>query len=76
MVQSEIELITEEPEKEEEKRATFEWDYFETRYQLQEIINSSNSSSTVEPNAFFGSSDNTNRVRLASIPLPTFNGNI
>ncbi|XP_027839404.2 uncharacterized protein LOC114121329 [Aphis gossypii] len=75
-VQCEIELITEEPEKEEEERASFEGNYFETRSQMQEIINTRSSSSTVGPNASFGSSSNTNRVRLAPIPLPTFNGDI
>lgn len=75
-VQCEIELITEEPEKEEEERALFERNYFETRSQMQEIINTRSSSSTVGPNISFGSSTNTNRVRLAPIPLPTFNGDI
>ncbi|XP_060861782.1 uncharacterized protein LOC132938783 [Metopolophium dirhodum] len=75
-VQCEIELITEEPEKEEEERALFERNYFETRSQMQEIINTRSSSSTVGPNTSFGSSSNTNRVRLAPIPLPTFNGDI
>lgn len=75
-VQCEIELITEDPEKEDEERASFERNYFEARSQLQEIINTQSSSSTVGPNASFGSSNNTNRVRLAPIPLPTFNGDI
>jgi len=75
-VQCEIEMISEEPDKEKQEREGFEKDYFDARAQMQEIINLQKQSSTVGHNQSFGSSGGGNGSRLPPIPLPEFKGNI
>lgn len=76
IVKCEIEMITEDAEKEDQEREAFEKDYFDARAQLQEIINGQKQVSTVGHNQSFGSSGSGNRSRLAPIPLPDFKRNI
>jgi len=76
VVQCEIEMISEDAEKEDQEREAFEKDYFDARAQMQEIINGQKQASTVGHNQSFGSSGGVHRSRLAPIPLPDFKGNI
>ena len=76
-VQCEIELLSaEEAEDTEGERDKFEQDYFAIRSQMQELINSKKANSTQGLNTSFGQSNVSQRVRLAPIALPCFNGKI
>lgn len=74
-IQSQIELITDELEKEEEVRGYFEEEYFNIRSKIHEVLSEAKKSSTVH-NASIETAVLTNRARLAPIALPTFNGDI
>lgn len=75
-VQVEIELITDDPDKEEEERAVFEREYFDLRSQIQEIIKLEKPPSSTVKGGSIGTCKQNNRAKLAPISLPTFNGNI
>lgn len=74
-VQSQLELITEDAEKEDEERERFETEYFSLRSMIQEIINAAKPQSTNEHNVSSRSAE-CNRTKLAPIALPTFSGDI
>lgn len=74
-IQAQLELITEDAEKEEEERDCFESEYFDLRSRIQEIINAARPQSSTALNASFRTIGG-NRPNLAPIALPIFNGDI
>jgi len=76
-IQSEIELLaTDEPDVAEEERERFENNYFELRSKIQELINADKLHNTTGQDNSFGNTSIRQRIQLAPIPLPKFNGNI
>lgn len=76
-IQCEIELIAvDDIEDAEQEREKFEADYYNTRSRIQELINAERPTSATGQNVSFGNTSISNRVPLAPIPLPKFNGNI
>lgn len=76
-IQCEIELIAvDDMEDAEQERERFEADYYNIRSRIQELINAERPTSTTGQNVSFGNTSISNRVQLALIPLPKFNGNI
>lgn len=76
-IQSEIELLdTDETEAAEEERERFETSYFSLRSKIQELTNAEKLHNTTGQDNSFGSTSIRQRIQLAPIPLPKFNGNI
>lgn len=75
-VQSQIELISQDYDKEEEDRENFESDYFAIRSQIQDTINSKKVPSSSSHELSFSSQSNKGHVNLAPVILPEFSGNI
>jgi len=70
-------LATDETEVAEEERERFETNYFDLRSKIQESTNAENLHSTTgQDNSFGNTSSTRQRIQLAPIPLPKFNGNI
>lgn len=77
-VQSQIVLISEEVEQEEEERNLFEIDYFNARSQIYEIVKKSLNSSVICNQSMGASRTYANIAKLApgNSPFLTFSGNI
>lgn len=75
-VQSQIELLSTEFEKEEEDRNNFESDYFTVRSQIQETINTKRIPTCSGNDVSFNSQPSRSHVKLAPVVLPEFDGNI
>jgi len=74
--QTQLELLVEEDNSEEEGSSKFENEYYCIRSQIQEIINTKKSLNSSINNMSVGASTTNSRVRVEPIPLPTFTGNI
>jgi len=76
-IQSEIELLaTDETDVAEEERERFETNYFDLRSKIQELTNAEKLHNTTGQDNSFGNISIRQRIQLAPIPLPRFNGNI
>lgn len=75
-IQTQLELLVEEQDAEEEERTKFENDYYCIRSLMQEIINTKKNLNSSINNISISASNSNNRVRLEPIALPTFRGNI
>jgi hypothetical protein len=76
-IQSEIELLAvDEAEAAEAERDKFETSYYELRAKIQELANAEKLHNTTGQNTSFGNTSTRQRMQLAPIPLPKFNGDI
>ncbi|XP_050064654.1 uncharacterized protein LOC114132631 [Aphis gossypii] len=77
-IQTQLELIVvDDLDKEEEERNRFEFDYFNIRSNIQEIVNAKKSvNSSCHNSTFNNMSTGHSRAQLPIITLPTFGGDI
>lgn len=76
-IQSEIELLaTDETDIAEAERDSFETKYYDLRSKIQELANAEKLHNTTGQNTSFGNTYLRQRMQLAPIPLPKFNGDI
>ncbi|XP_008182965.1 uncharacterized protein LOC103309405 [Acyrthosiphon pisum] len=76
-IQSEIELLAvDEAEAAEAEIDKFETSYYELRAKIQELANAEKLHNTTGQNTSFGNTSTRQRMQLAPIPLPKFNGDI
>ncbi|XP_016665027.1 uncharacterized protein LOC107885848 [Acyrthosiphon pisum] len=77
-IQTQLELIVvDDVDKEEEERDRFEFDYFNIRSNIQEIVNAKKSvNSSCHNSTFNNMSAGHSRAQLPIITLPTFDGDI
>lgn len=76
-IQTQIELtIVDDSGREEEERSRFESDYFRTRSQIQEMVDSKKSLNNSIHNSTLNTSSTQAHVQLPPIKMPEFSGNI
>jgi len=76
-IQTQLELIVvDNVEKEEEERNKFEFDYFNVRSNIQEIVNAKKGANSSCHNSTFNMSAGHSRAHLPTITLPVFDGDI
>lgn len=76
-IQTQLELIVvDDVDKEEEERNKFEFDYFNVRSNIQEIVNAKKSVNSSCLNSTFNMSAGHSRAQLPIITLPVFDGDI
>lgn len=76
-IQTQLELIVvDDIDKDEEERDKFEFDYFNVRSNIQEIVNAKKSANSSCHNSTLNMSAGHSRAQLPTITLPVFDGDI